>query len=116
MSGLRDLLAAATPAPWLVSVAPDYDQGVEYRHVHFGEHGDDEVGYYLLPADARLIALAPDLAQLACDMGDALRAYVNAHSAGCDAALFTKGACTCEASTVRALLARLDSLHTGADA
>jgi len=67
MSGLEELLANATPGPWRASMAA----------VFAGEEsiaacrGDD---FARVDSDARLIALAPDLARLALDMGEALRA------------------------------------------
>ena len=60
---LAELLAAATPGPW--------------RDPQWGglvvDENENPVVHHALPRDARLIALAPDLARLALDMGEALR-------------------------------------------
>lgn len=75
MTGLRELLAQATPGPWMHTGEADDDWGF----VALGESGGH--GTYGFDAthdlpqavhDARLIALAPELAQLCLDMGDAL--------------------------------------------
>jgi hypothetical protein len=69
MPDLRALLEAATPGPWEVS-APEWDRGVEYRHVY----GPRELEIlYQLSADAALIALAPDLARLVLEAEEAMR-------------------------------------------
>lgn len=72
---LRELLDAATPGPW------EYDG---FEHVVSPEITDIVCGLWQRPAadgvpdpqtetDARLIALAPELAQLCLDMGEAGR-------------------------------------------
>jgi hypothetical protein len=80
---LEELLAAATPGPWepIIEAGDEwwFGQGSQARIRGAKQHEwsslavlgcDDEEE----KADARLIALAPDLARLALDMGDALRA------------------------------------------
>jgi len=92
MSGLEELLANATPGPWSSGGWAVY-RGERFTDSHepvASVHGDTE-------ATATLIALAPDLAKLALDMGETLREYDE----------------TCECGTChknRALLARLDGL------
>ena len=83
---LEELLANATPGPWEYRVwGRDGDEWPDNR-VSVGRamgHGEAVV---INPrygertqnlADARLIALAPDLARLALDMGDGLRKYAH---------------------------------------
>lgn len=61
---LAELLEAATPGEWKLT-GPEWDLGKEWWHVYAGE---DALGATYLPEhDARLIALAPDLARLALD-------------------------------------------------
>jgi hypothetical protein len=78
---LEELLATATPGPWFANV-DDLVGGfqVANRAVPASEldtrqgSPDRAVGLFLSKDDARLVALAPTLAQLALDMGDAIRA------------------------------------------
>lgn len=81
MSGLRDLVAAATPGPWEHRVWGTPEDEWPHRRVSVGTttgHGD---AVYISPryghleqsvADARLIALAPELAVLCADLVEAL--------------------------------------------
>jgi hypothetical protein len=94
---LAELLANATPGPWWI----DHDGFGEATWVH--ARGDVEVslvqGGEVGDADARLIALAPDLARLALDMGEALQRLVAMEESY-----------TGETSPDHALLARLDGI------
>jgi hypothetical protein len=63
-AALRALAEAATPGPWF---ANDDSPGAQYVWDQTGRL-DARIRYQ--PADARLIALAPELALLAADMGD----------------------------------------------
>jgi hypothetical protein len=56
---LRELAAAATPGPWAVREA-----GI--------------ISQEFTKSDVRLVALAPELAELVADMADALGAYADA--------------------------------------
>jgi len=83
MSGLEELLANATPGPWSIdrrfashlAVYGRVIEGVARTLVT-----EIDISYDVpfdraeCENDARLIALAPDLARLALDMGEALRA------------------------------------------
>lgn len=80
MTGLRELLDAATPGPW------EYDG---FEHVVSPEITDIVCGLWQRPGadgvpdpqmetDARLIALAPELARLCLDMGHQLERWRNA--------------------------------------
>jgi hypothetical protein len=68
--GLRETLEAATPGPWSASG----------KHVKERTHRSliaTISPFYGSEADARLIALAPELAALCLDMGDLLRLPVD---------------------------------------
>lgn len=73
---LRELLATATPGPWTADIRA-WGDGSEYcSRIDLG--GQDYVetfsGHYgPSPANARLIALAPEMGRLLLDMADALR-------------------------------------------
>ena len=74
--GLRDILDAATPGPWAWNSGGYSDSG----HPLMGlQNAENPTSYPVLdcavlgdpePADARLIALAPELAALVLDMGE----------------------------------------------
>ena len=97
MPGLRDILEAATPGPWAWNSGGYSDSG----HPLMGlQNAENPTSYPVLdcavlgdpePADARLIALAPELAALVLDMGE----HVREHGFGAES---------------DALLARLDQL------
>jgi len=98
MSGLEELLANATPGPW------EWMGGYPQRITNTGailvaETFDDPDS---IPHTTRLIALAPDLARLALDMGEALETAM---------ACCARPAGTC--GDFPALLARLDGLVAG---
>jgi len=63
---LEKLLAEATPGPWNVTTPVDDNQ--EFRIIQHGDYGHSDCGKYMHVSgmvsdkDARLIALAPDLA------------------------------------------------------
>jgi hypothetical protein len=113
MSGLRKTLEAATPGPWVVSDA-EHDMGREWRHVYMP--ADDVEVLWQTPADARLIALAPELAALVLDMGEALDRYYSfaPHMAGCGFSANYDEDCDCGRDELDvlhdALLARLDQI------
>lgn len=90
---LRELLAAATPGPW---IACGHNRGGCQCGNVWSEPGDvpvasaiteeklNEAGWSRnrkeqLHDDARLIALAPELCALACDMADELRVLLAEH-------------------------------------
>lgn len=94
MPGLRDILEAATRKPWVIH---------NYNEVWVHHDGDPagppatKVAQTIFGDDARLVALAPELAALCLDMGAVLDAFVYHQT---DAQL----------DNARALLARLDSI------
>ena len=103
MPGLRDILEAATPGPWTFNDSTD-------PRGHKGEfrapspfNGFMLVGPWTNDADARLIALAPELAAWALEMGDLLTGILHDLDNGDDPGRGQKNA-------GRALLARLDQL------
>ncbi len=67
---LAELLEAATPGPWDVST----DHQV-WRWVDEDDH--TPLGIFEQWDDALLASLAPDLARLALDMGEALRTLLD---------------------------------------
>ena len=71
---LRNLAENATPGPWTVGY-PDYDQGVEYRHVTLDAQKDLQA-LWQTPEDAALIAAAPDAVGLLARALDALAGNV----------------------------------------
>ena len=95
--GLRETLEAATPGPWAWNSGGYSDSG----HPLMGlQNAENPTSYPVLdcavlgdpePADARLIALAPELAALVLDMGE----HIREHGFGAES---------------DALLARLDQL------
>lgn len=88
---LREMVAAATPGPWIINYDP-----MEETFFHSGlkDSSDDP--------DATLIALAPSLALLVADMGEALaRVRAARHPTTGNAASW---------ALTDGLLARLDAL------
>lgn len=67
---LRELLDAACPGPWATEDRP----GAITLTV---QNDDEDVICDAFPRDARLIALAPEMAGLLLDMADALGAILN---------------------------------------
>jgi len=94
---LAELLANATPGPWVVVPFTD-DYGEQSVYVSMGD-ADSTV---LRGCDAELIALAPDLARLALDMGEALEAVGRY--------LASYGDTSEAVPRIEALLARLDGI------
>jgi hypothetical protein len=90
---LPELLANATQGPW---------RDAEWGGLVVDEN-ENPVVHHALPRDAPLIALAPDLARLALDMGEELRAWLqwSVQAFGADEEV---------SPTTSALLARLDAL------
>jgi hypothetical protein len=79
---LAELLAAATPGPWEHRLWGTTEDEWPDRRVSVGTTTGHGAAVCISPrygelnqskTDARLIALAPDLARLALDMGEALR-------------------------------------------
>lgn len=71
--GLRETLGAATPGPWEARDATTIDSRdgrEEWWNLYASGY---RLGGVEFGRDARLIALAPELAALALDMGDLLR-------------------------------------------
>lgn len=110
---LRDLVSKATPGPWRTGenhwtlTIPCVQAGPLDDPRLVCEIGVLEPGNVL--ADARLIALAPDLALLVADMADALTSI--AEYVGC----WNPDECggrigTCRVCASRALLVRVDRL------
>jgi len=118
---LAELLAAATPGPWrhgyddgsgragednwrgretgggyITQVGSEDEKGLPFCVVSGGEDSWSLPQGVERKEDARLIALAPDLARLALDMGEALRACVGYSDSTDD--------------RIAALLARLDGI------
>lgn len=85
---LRTLADAAAPGPWVVQKDPPWIAG----HITLN--------------DARLIALAPELARWAADAAEAMERIRRWHSSLCPEVI-GDGQCRCPVSTWRALLARL---------
>jgi len=114
---LAELLEAATPGPWSDGVGGIDGCYFVPEPAHPYEREGSAHGLSLTNgADARLIALAPDLARLALDMGEALRRMVrtefesmreqNATTFGGLDHYFSDE----ERETIAALLARLDGI------
>ena len=76
MPPLRDILEAATPGPWTHYDGP-YDDWDRVVLDHFTSEGpyvwEASHDKPTVLADARLIALAPELAALVLDMGEFIR-------------------------------------------
>ena len=72
--GLRDILDAATPGPWAFDPAEPCLVGGDPQGSE-GEWGQ-EVAETRDEQDARLIALAPELAALCLDMGEWMRDFL----------------------------------------
>jgi len=120
--GLRETLEAATPGPWAWNSGGYSDSG----HPLMGlQNAENPTSYPVLdcavlgdpePADARLIALAPELASLVLDMGEALDRYYSfaPHMAGCGFSANYDEDCDCGRDELDvlhdALLARLDQI------
>jgi hypothetical protein len=70
VSALARLLEQATPGPWrhVGGTVAGYEVDVVYGD----EDGSTNITRYPRPDDARLIALAPDMARLLIDMTDSL--------------------------------------------
>lgn len=76
--GLSELLAAATPGPWHVCVndliggymVANVDKPAHAQHP---DSGDRAVAEMCTRADARLVAIAPEMAHLLIDTIDTLR-------------------------------------------
>lgn len=76
MTGLRGLVEKATPGPWAVGFEDDREAYVFSRDSGSGwvtHRPEPWMEGGILDADARLIALAPDLALWAADAADHLR-------------------------------------------
>jgi hypothetical protein len=108
---LREMVAEATPGPWewltdgseneATPPAPGYvGDLVHDRTLVLWAHGVHTEGYVCIDnsSDARLIALAPEMAALLADMGEGVQAHLDvcSRAAGVHAPL-------------RELLARLDA-------
>ena len=72
MPGLRDILDAATPGPWVVREQAPWDVLTEWEENDPFPRGRLVICEHA-GVDAPLIALAPELAALCLDMGEALR-------------------------------------------
>lgn len=74
---LRQLTAKATPGPWAVGAREEEEYFAEFSPVVVDS--DDpwapNVVLAFAEADARLVALAPELARLAADMADELAKF-----------------------------------------
>ena len=112
MPGLRETLEAATPGRWLVSLE-DGDEwwfggGDDGQAVIRPEDGNEWESVCVMSGDspnARLIALAPELAALVLDMGELLLRILDRDHHGD----FINGE-NAKPEDVAALLARLDQL------
>jgi len=138
---LAELLAAATPGPWrhgyddgsgragednwrgretgggyITQVGSEDEKGLPFCVVSGGEDSWSLPQGVERKEDARLIALAPDLARLALDMGEALsscrrcaRGELRTPAHGSNGPKHGFHACS-NSNTVIALLARLDGI------
>src|SRR5574337_1323014 len=112
MSGLRELLDAACPGPWHTT---DWQSDGRSLAIEGGD-GEDWIAV-AFAADARLIALAPELAALCLDMGELLGWWAadgSVHEPGCLINRETMDGCDCLTATATELLDRLD--RTGGQA
>jgi hypothetical protein len=64
LMGLRETLEAATPGPW---------RDAEWGGLVVEADTENPIAYHVLRDNARLIALAPELAALVLDMGEFIR-------------------------------------------
>ncbi len=109
---LAELLEAVTPGPWECVTYADEDWvarppgPVKFSPADEWLIVSDVANGSLRRADGSLIALAPDLARLALDMGEALRTIRD--DTACD-----DPECPCSAGKIAALLARLDGVAAG---
>lgn len=104
--GLRDILDAATPGPWVADETLS-NPGELHNVWRTSGTGLRAVAHDITEfPDARLIALAPELAALCLDMGEALTTLntMAAHSDAATGFLIESGI------ELNALLARLDQL------
>lgn len=88
MTGLRELLAAATPGPWEFVASEMTIRGGAFRSpIAVGSRITS-----IARADASLIALAPELARLVLDMGEELAAWyaIDGHRSDTTAALLAR--------------------------
>ena len=70
LTGLRALLEAASPSPWNIGISTDVEYG-PWPVMRIAEMRDP-TDQREVQANRRLAALAPTLAQLVLDMGEAL--------------------------------------------
>jgi hypothetical protein len=104
---LAELLEAATPGPW--SVYPELSRmQVRTADGHYGIVADT-IGYDLERGEqnAALIAITPDLARLALDMGEEIRQWAEPADDDCGDETCPDCAYT---RRLNALLARLDGI------
>ena len=121
MSGLEELLANATPGPWANYMGPDVVRKNDYsalRLAIFDSYDDPPGPQTDGEANARLAALAPDLARLALDMGEALRGIVAGYDRELASAIVPLHGVSVyvsatEADRIGGVLARLDGLAAG---
>lgn len=116
MSGLRELAAQATPGPWVLDPdSPFYDEFSSIRPGQWWINLPDEscIGVSDGEANARLVALAPDMAALLADTMDALETLRWPLPSGevCYCGDVWTGRHSDRCQAVVALLARFDALN-----
>ena len=100
---LRALADEATPGPW--RYVPDSDEYIVFAPQEAPGHA---AGHGETPANTRLMALAPDLARMCAELGEALRGI----SKGMDSAFTSRPRVeAAEVQAARAALAKLAELE-----
>jgi hypothetical protein len=113
---LEELLANATPGPWIAKtdgMFPVVTKNDSFATVmEFSQYGQD--GRPEASANASLVALTPDLARLALDMGEALgKGYWDVTTGAWRCAMCDSRDGHEEGCSHGTLLARLDALGKG---